>query len=384
MSSSELQPKNTCTLASVVIIDVVRRRRLLSRCSRTQKDKKMRRSNKKNNKNNRKSRPPQPTSIGDDDGIASRTRRKMKALAAKWDLQTPIIIEIVGWLDQESLMNLSLVSKQLRNIIANEPGNENKIHPIFEVSGNSNERLFQNMHGYFLNMKTAKKLQRYHIMRFNDPSKFEIEIKPGDSTRELKQIVKNVQMNGITSLDLSSPFPSSYTNYKKILTITYTLAFFFPNLREVDFSNTGVDNVYLRRFSENCPLLEKVTAHNNDAGMINFCGYAMEASNNLKEIHMDNSNFDIWNTNEVSDLSNHQDIFMFHLCCKALERVSIRNVKYRYGFIGDEDQKLIFTQNALIKFVRNAPPTLHWLRSDLTPDNMTMLRMERPGIELLN
>ena len=38
----------------------------------------------------------------------------------------------------------------------------------------------------------------------------------------------------------------------------------------------------------------------------------------------------------------------------------------------------------LIKFVRNAPPTLRWFRSDLTSDNMEMLRMERPEIELLN
>ena len=41
-------------------------------------------------------------------------------------------------------------------------------------------------------------------------------------------------------------------------------------------------------------------------------------------------------------------------------------------------------QNALIKFVRNAPSTLRWFRSDLTPDNMTTLRLEQPGIELLN
>jgi hypothetical protein len=38
----------------------------------------------------------------------------------------------------------------------------------------------------------------------------------------------------------------------------------------------------------------------------------------------------------------------------------------------------------LIKFVRNAPPTLRWFRSDFTPDNMKILRMERPEIELLN
>ena len=77
---------------------------------------------------------------------------------------------------------------------------------------------------------------------------------------------------------------------------------------------------------------------------------------------------------------------MFHRCCKALERVSIRNMNSRERFRDDDDDDddEDFTQNALIKFVRNAPPTLHWFRSDLTPDNITMLRMERPGIELLN
>ena len=44
----------------------------------------------------------------------------------------------------------------------------------------------------------------------------------------------------------------------------------------------------------------------------------------------------------------------------------------------------IMPRNALIKFVRNAPPSLCWFRSDLTPENMNMLRLERPDIELLN
>ena len=69
---------------------------------------------------------------------------------------------------------------------------------------------------------------------------------------------------------------------------------------------------------------------------------------------------------------------MFHHCCKSLERVSVWNMRYHSDWRDDDKQ------NALIRFVRNAPSTLRWFRSDLTPDNMTMLRMERPGIELLN
>jgi hypothetical protein len=71
----------------------------------------------------RVSKSKRPRIIGDDDAIACRTRRKRRSMAAKWDLQTPIIIEIISWLDQESLMDLSLVSKQMHDIIRNEPGN---------------------------------------------------------------------------------------------------------------------------------------------------------------------------------------------------------------------------------------------------------------------
>jgi hypothetical protein len=58
-------------------------------------------------------------------------------------------------------------------------------------------------------------------------------------------------------------------------------------------------------------------------------------------------------------------------------------MEYSFLFDNFDDQKITFTQNALIKFVRNAPSSIRWFRSDLTLENMNMLRMERPGIELL-
>jgi hypothetical protein len=155
-----------------------------------------------------------------------------------------------------------------------------------------------------------------------------------------------------------------------------------PNLIEVDFSDTFISAINLA-ISSYCPLLEKLSSSNN-ASDIYLCGTRMRDSKNLKEINMDNAIFTpYYSTDEenLADFNNHQKIFLFHRCCKSLERVSIRNMNYdRHRFDVDN----IFTQNVLIKFVRNAPLTLHWFRSDLTLDNMTMLRMERPGIELLN
>jgi hypothetical protein len=67
-----------------------------------------------------------------------------------------------------------------------------------------------------------------------------------------------------------------------------------------------------------------------------------------------------------------------------LERVSIRNAYWYMDNVGHVADHFIVPQNVLIKFVRNAPPSLCWFRSDLTPENMNMLRLERPDIELLN
>ncbi|MGK3737362.1 MAG: hypothetical protein ACI8RD_001078 [Bacillariaceae sp.] len=84
----------------------------------------------------------------------------------------------------------------------------------------------------------------------------------------------------------------------------------------------------------------------------------------------------------MPSLQNRRDALIFHYCSNALERVSIRNVKWG---ITDFDCNLnVVPRSALIKFVPNAPMSLRWFRSDLTHANMNVLRLERPGIELFN
>ncbi len=47
--------------------------------------------------------------------------------------------------------------------------------------------------------------------------------------------------------------------------------------------------------------------------------------------------FDLY-ADKFDDLNNYQDVFLFHLCTNALERVSIRNMNYYYDFYdGDDD-----------------------------------------------
>jgi hypothetical protein len=329
-------------------------------------------NNNKNNDdgNNRKRPPPPPLPIG---VIACRTRSKKRAIAAKWDmLPIPIIIQIISWLDQDSLMNLSLVSKQCHNIICNEPGNENKIIPVFEISGSSVETLFSNLRDYSLNNDTKIKLQRYTHMRINDVHKF---VPSGESYHELEDIIViNLRMDGILTLDISLQYDAHKSQHAN-RSFLRLLSKIFPNLKELNSSYAEIGRNIFDEFLKNCPLLEKVTSNNND---YNVCllGSNMRLLNNLKEINMDNSRY--------RDFNNSQCLFLVLEWSKSLERVSIRNMKYRVCVFRSYEDKLEFTQKVLIKFVRNAPPSLHWFRSDLTQDNMTMLRLERPGIELLN
>ena len=99
---------------------------------------------------------------------------------------------------------------------------------------------------------------------------------------------------------------------------------------------------------------------------------------------MDDSNFKPFSHQEVermSDLNNHPTSFIFHQYgYTVLERVSIRNAKYHKT----ENTIGSISQTMLIKFIRNAPATLKWFRSDLTQENIEMLTKERPGIQLLN
>ena len=115
----------------------------------------------------------------------------------------------------------------------------------------------------------------------------------------------------------------------------------------------------------------------------------MMHTSNLNEIYMDDSVLMMDaadQRHEYSDLENdkHSNIFLFYQCSTKLERVSIRNAKwYVYNDDGFRGDPTVIPQNALIKFVRNAPTSLRWFRSDLTEANMTILRSERPDIELV-
>ena len=342
-----------------------------------------------NNRKKEKKKPPPPPVI---DTVATRTRRQKRDIATKWKQPISILINIMGYADPDTIRVLCCVSKQFYDIIANDPGMEhNRAIPLLQITPAEDQedegrfgRLF-----HFL-QQNRDKLQVYREIKIIDPNKFTKFL--GSTIRELDKIANALRLYGIVSLDMSSPPTSKKIEDAFIWYFCY-IPPILPNLRDINLSNNSFSSAYLLELSKNRPNLEKITWHNIDCdqSVIDIHGSDMGQATNLKEIYMDDSAFFFRGNNErdkLLDLENaaQSKIFLFYQCSTKLERVSIRNAKWYeplYGH-GVRWDPTVIPQNALIKFVRKAPTSLKWFRSDLSHENMNTLRLERPGIELVN
>jgi hypothetical protein len=207
-------------------------------------------------------------------------------------------------------------------------------------------------------------------MKINDIHRFYININSTQYYDEVQEIARGIQMDDILYLDISSSLP--YNDFHNSFPSTFSKI--LPNLREIDLSSTILFNGALLSFSMNCPLLEKVSWNDNIgyASKIDVSGVDMRASRNLKEIHMNDYDFQC-SSEQMSNLNNpaFNNCFIFHDCCRTLERVSIRNGNWSIRM------NAIIPQNALIKFVCNVS-SLRWFRSDLTQENIKCFKGNDP------
>ena len=235
------------------------------------------------------------------------------------------------------------------------------------------------------NSDKCNKLQNYFRMIVNEVNKFD-EGQIYDYN-QIEIMTNDIQMGGIVLLHILSP--NTILSYNNSLTLA--LSRIVPNLRELDRSITFMINIYftLREFSKFCPRLEKITFHRN--ALLRLYGHDMLSADNLKEIYMDHSTFKFYTYfiqngppteyERISNLNDYPNTFLLSKYSKRLERVSIWDANY-YNFT-TTDMVATRSQNFLIKLISKAPTMLHWFRSDLTKENISMLQQERPGIQFL-
>jgi hypothetical protein len=166
-----------------------------------------------------------------------------------------------------------------------------------------------------------------------------------------------------------------------------TVAEYLPNLVHLTVSHSLIAHSAPKVVSQFCANLDSLTWRNQDASPFLF---RLDLDTvRLRSVDMDGTAFYLFSFSSagdgITDLFNDDDEggrgasrCIFHRCVDQLERVSLRNATY-YGY-GDRvaDAKSI-PQRGLIEFVRRAT-NLRWFRSDLTPENVAMLRRERPDV----
>ena len=288
-------------------------------------------------------------------------------------LLRPLIVECLTYLDQPSLRKVCLLSTVFFDIVCNDKGMENhRIIPLLEIRPSNNHedcdegrlvRLIQQLY------HRRDKLQHYREVRIIDAHKFVCNYNNRDAVEEYGT---KLQLNGVVSLICINSSSSPIGKIK----LTYALAVLMPNLREANVWSCGIHEL-----TKQCSRLEKLTLNNTQLfTFVSATGADMVHAKNLQELNIDNTSFVCNDQVEMSDLDNgeYSTIFLFHKCgSTVLERVSIKNATW-YD-IRTMTKPTVIPQNALIKFIRNAPLSLRYFGSNLSQENIEMLQSEEGG-----
>ena len=319
-----------------------------------------------------------------------------------------LLPNIASYLPNEDRMKLALVSSEMSAKIPRAtkykdptPGT---ITPVLYMSPSTHTDGERGRFGQLVNQlqqhvtNTRNVRYQYQHASMMDYHEFRINMDGGQLSPDNYMALENEfkantpRIEGITSLDFcfsSTPGKMMTVDAAYVLRALSSL---FTSLREVDLTNTGSGTVLVTKaFCKNCPRLENLTVNSK---IFTFDGSEMKYANNLKELHMDGS-WDLISKSQfdaMADLSTDNEVvskqFLLHLCgSKVLERVSIHNAKFGVQIRLVDRPKYRFVaipQNALMKFIRNAPSTLRWFRSNLTPKNIKLVQQDRPDIEFVS
>lgn len=122
------------------------------------------------------------------------------------------------------------------------------------------------------------------------------------------------------------------------------------------------------------PNLTRISWHGSNHKHICIDGTNFVAARNLTELYLDESAFITSSLRHAfGTTANDENFYILHRC-RRLERVSMKNTSYF-----EDAQSFPVIQEMLIRFVRRTP-TFPWFRSDLTAENIIMLRQERPEV----
>ncbi len=302
------------------------------------------------------------------------SKRRKTSLAADINAYVPLfwlddalIAEILGFVDMCDLTEFALCSRRC-SLVRN--------HPLFnpERTGTvlaHNSRTFLSRCRYwnehvFTGKRTKLRIENLGNLRVD--SIVENHRVLGETVfRRMQQSNDQPMLTNVTSLDISLPSrPSATAVDLAYYHFTSALAFLLPNLCSIDLSYLNGDRKCIfKNLIRRAPNLSSIVFKQVTTGRritISVEGeHEFGSQVNLREL----------------DLENHgigPGLRLFRRHRSTLTKLDIKGC-------------IFFTwrrakQSLIVEFVRNAP-NLRWLRSDLTPFNVEMLRRERPEVQFV-
>jgi hypothetical protein len=194
---------------------------------------------------------------------------------------------------------------------------------------------------------------------------------------EIVRTARYCSMPQITSLDISV-----HPDYRKIKVPNNnikTVGYMLPNLRSLDLSYTRVQGSALIAIVKTCPQLRRVTWKGAFNGSDLFVtGQTFRHSKSIRELYLQDCVFyPCWSRFDRTSLP------LLSFLYDKLERVDIKGATSTFTTfemgMPYQDEPIVLPQDFVMAFVR-AASRLQWFRSDLIPENVAILKQERPEI----
>ena len=191
---------------------------------------------------------------------------------------------------------------------------------------------------------------------------------PMAAVRTFLQANKKNKLPGVKSLDISDDSR-----------LIGALSLIFPNLESIDLTHVHAAAQYaIESLCKNCHSLSKVTWKRlQGEGLFIYAnGKDFKYQRALRELYIENAIFfeDSFVVHEQRDAC-----VILEQCSQTLERLDIKNAKF--GAFGMTST--LMEDCVIVGFVRNTP-SLRWLRSNLSSENIAMLKQEHPEVTFVS
>lgn len=292
-------------------------------------------------------------------------------------------VHILSFLSSDDMNSFAECSRDCRKIRANEGLNQTRKGTIIWRPGTT-----------ILSLWSIIEERRWNTVFSGNRTHLRIQ---GAAAAEREEVDSDVllrrmppTLSGVTKLDISctpQDVQGEMTAARSLEGIK--LVETFRNLRELDMSYVAAYPLTIDAILVSVPTITRLTWNGSINSMV-LTGSAF-TYRNLMHLVVDDSCVLLYQAymfepREQRDFEMEQDpgeesIYMF-MHCRNLQSLSIKGSTWRRTHV-DDDEPIPITQAMLIKFVRHTP-TLRWLRSDLTDENIAMLEKERPEVTFVS